>query len=278
MQNIYYVDGEYVNAYHAQIPVTDLGVVRGYGVFDFFRTYNGVPFHLEDHLQRLYHSANVVHLDFPWTIETLSIIVMNVLERNGVGEYKVRMIVTGGDTEDFSSPSGESRLIVIVTPCEAVQTEMVDETVKVITIEDNRPMPEVKSINYIAAVIAMKQAKKVGAIEGLYVDQQGFVWEGTRTNLFAFFGDTLVTTGSNILMGITRQMVLRLAEGVVPVEIRTIHLDELLVADEVFITSSSKEILPVGMIDDRQIGDGQVGKNTHQLRKLFRDYVINWAK
>jgi branched-chain amino acid aminotransferase len=139
-------------------------------------------------------------------------------------------------------------------------------------------MPEVKSINYIAAVIAMKRAKQVGATEGLYVDKQGYVWEGTRTNLFAFFGDRLVTTGHNILKGITRQNVLKLAEGMIPIDIRDLELEELLLADEVFITSSSKEILPVVAVDDRQIGQGKIGEHTKYLQELFRDYVVNWAK
>lgn len=278
MQNIYYIDGRFVNAAAAKIPVADLGLVRGYGVFDFFRTYNGVPFHLEDHLARLHHSACAVELDFPWTFTELSEIVAQVLECNGDGEHKVRIILTGGDTEDFSSSSGHPRLMIIVTPCDPVSAEISNRAVKVITIDDNRAMPEVKSINYIAAVMAMKQAKKVGAVEGLYVDKQGYVWEGTRTNLFAFVGDTLVTAGRNILQGITRQTVLQLADGVMALEIRDLPLQELLSADEVFMTSSSKEILSVVAIDNQQIGDGRVGQYTKHLQQLFRDYVVNWAK
>ena len=278
MQRIYYIDGKFVSADNAKVPVADLGLIRGYGVFDFFRTYNGVPFHLEDHLTRLHHSACAVELDFPWTFDELSDLVTDVLARNGSGEHKVRIIITGGDTEDFSSPSVDPRLIIIVTPCSAVTPEISDDAVKVITVEDNRMMPSVKSINYISAVVAMKRAKKLGAIAGLYVDKAGYVWEGTRTNLFAFLRDTLVTAGHNILVGITRQPVLELADGVVPLEFRELKLEELLSADEVFITSSSKEILPIKMIDDRQIGDGKVGEGTKSLQKRFRDYVVNWAK
>jgi branched-chain amino acid aminotransferase len=278
MQNIYYIDGDFVNSHDAKIPIADLGFVRGYGVFDFFRTYNGVPFHLDDHLARLHYSACAVELDFPWTFEELSDIVAEVVARNGNGEHKVRIIITGGDTEDFSSAIGSPRLVIVVTPCSPMTPLINDNAVKAITIDDNRMMPDVKSINYISAVIAVKRAKKVGATEGLYVDKQGYVWEGTRTNLFAFFGDTLVTTGHNILKGITRQTVLKLADGLMPVDVRNLKLEELMSADEVFITSSSKEILPVVAVDDRQIGGGKIGQHTQHLQELFRDYVINWAK
>jgi branched-chain amino acid aminotransferase len=136
-----------------------------------------------------------------------------------------------------------------------------------------RNAPEAKTANYIAAVRALKEAVRRGATDALFVNEREHVLEATRSNFFIFRGDTLITPYRGILVGITRNVVLELARGNFTIEERPILLKELTIADEAFITSSSKEITPVVQIDERIIGNGKPGQRTYQLEQLFIEMV-----
>jgi branched-chain amino acid aminotransferase len=172
------------------------------------RTYNGKPFHLERHLERLRRSAELIDLDFPWTQEELKAIVQETLDRNDHMESNVRIVVTGGLSDDFITPRGLPRLMVLVTPARQLPESWYSDGAKIIIEPTERYMPGAKSLNYIPAIRALKRAQAVGAIEAVYMDRENRVLEGTTTNLFAFFGDRLVTPGEGILPGITRGVVL----------------------------------------------------------------------
>lgn len=271
MNSIYYVDGEFVPADDARIPAADLAILRGYGVFDFMRTYNGQPFHLEQHIARLFRSAEQIMLDMPWTPEQVHDIVLETVARNHHPESNVRIIVTGGDTTDWITPSGPPRLIVLVYPAAPPPEQYYIDGVKIITVNEARAMPYAKTIHYIPAIRALKRAKAAGAVEAIYTDERGRALEGTTTNLFAFYNGTLVTPGDGILPGITRGTVLDLAHSAFPVEIRDILVEELYRADEVFITASNKQVMPVVQVDEARIGTGQPGENTRRMMALFAE-------
>ena len=275
MSNIFYIDGEYVKQEDAVIPVTDLAVIRGYGVFDFMRTYKGKPFHLEAHVARLYRSAESVLLDTPWTQEEVCDIVNETVARNTGDDFNIRIVITGGDSPTSLMPVGASRLLVYVTPVTIMPKENYHEGIKIITVEDLRSYPGVKSIDYLPAIVALKNAHSQGAIDAIYIDSDGNVREGTTNNIFAFFGNTLVTPPlENILSGITRNVVLDLAKESFTVEERMMSLDELYQADEVFLASSVKQVMPVRQVNDKVIGDGKPGEGTHQLIAIFEQYAL----
>jgi len=144
---------------------------------------------------------------------------------------------------------------------------------KLITTSLQRIAPEAKTANYVAAVRALKEAERQGAADALFVNERGHVLEATRSNFFIFRGDTLVTPSEGILIGVMRNVVLELARGRFPIEERPILLDELMLADEAFITSSSKEITPVVQIDDLTLGDGKPGPRTYELEQRFIEMV-----
>jgi branched-chain amino acid aminotransferase len=270
--SVFYIDGEFVNDHDAYIPATDLAVMRGYGVFDFLRTYNGQPFELEAHVQRLRNSAGLIELDVPWSDDDIASIVHQTLARNpreDGREQNVRIIVTGGPSANGLMPLGESRLLVMVTPATPIPPEHYAQGVKVITERIERYIPDAKTLNYIPAIKAMKRAARENAVEAIYVDREGRALEGTTTNLFAFYGDTLVTPSAGILPGITRGVVLRLARPLFNVQERSIPLDELLRADEVFISASNKQIMPVVKVDDTTIADGKPGPRTRRVMDAF---------
>jgi branched-chain amino acid aminotransferase len=277
MTSIFYIDGEFVRSDDAAIPVDDLALLRGYGVFDFLRTYGGRPFDLDAHLRRLERSARLIHLDLPVPLDEIRRITLETLERNAFPEANVRLVVTGGASEDNITPNGESRLLVMVTPLKPQPEAWYRDGVKVILNPTERYLPQAKTINYIPAIIALKQAKAQGAVDAIYVDRNGLALEGTTTNLFAFFGERLVTPGQGILLGVTRQAVLELASDRFQVDVTDLPVTDLLRADEVFITSSNKEICPVRQIDDHIIGPGVPGSHTRFLMEHFAQMVVAYA-
>ena len=271
--SIYYIDGSFVSSDRAVIPVDDLAVLRGFGVFDLVRTYGGKPFFLKEHIERLRHSANQIGLHFPWTTEALLDIVLETLRRNSHKESSIRMVVTGGSSPDFMTPQNKPRLLVLISPVPILPEAWYSEGVKIITRMTERFKPGVKSINYIPATVALEEARKRGAVEALYLDRQDFVLEGTASNVFAFSGEKLITPGRDILSGITRQVVLNVAKEQFTVQIRDISRQELLSADEVFITGTSKGVVPVIQVDETTIGNGKPGPLTRQLIKKLAEHT-----
>ncbi len=271
--DIYYINGQYVPADQAVIPVNDLALFRGYGVFDFLRTHDGSPFLLQEHLSRLKHSAMEIGLRFPWTLSELKEIVMNTVAKNSYRNANVRIIVTGGPSRDFITPDGKPRLLVIVSPVSALPESWYSEGIKAIIIPIERSMPGAKSINYLDATMALKKAKQQGAVEAVYMDSSDFIKEGTTSNLFAFYKDCLVTPGKNILNGITRKVILKIAKPLFKVKINEIKKSKLYEADEIFITGSGKGLVPVIQVDDVMIGNGRPGERTKILMQQLKEYI-----
>ena len=276
-QSIFYVNGEFVPAEHASLPLNDLGIVRGYGVFDLWRTYDGTPFHQPEHLQRFAHSAEQINLTLPWAASELSALIDETVARNRLDNVSIRVVATGGPASDYMTPQGEPSLVIMVTPAPIYPEAQYTEGCKAITVEMIRERPTVKSLNYIGAIVAVGEAKEQGAIEALYRTADNHITEGTRANFFLFKGNRLITPEVEILPGITRMAVLKLAGERFDVVERAIHADELAEADEAFITSSTKEVLPIIQIDETIIGDGKPGANTRFLLDEFRAYARGLA-
>ena len=262
---IYFIDGNFVPAEKAVIPVDDLAILRGIGVFDLLRTYDGRPYFLDAHIDRLETSAQKIGLTLPWSHGDIARVVEQTLAKNDIPEANIRIVVTGGSSTDFMTPSGSPRLLVLVSPVPRLPDHWYTKGVKIISWEVERPIPGAKSIDYISASLALKKAAAEGGIEALYIDRNGLAMECTTSNIFAFVGDKLVTPGRGILSGVTRKVVLELAQGLFAIDLRDISRTELLTADEVFITGTSKGLVPVVQVDDGVIADGRPGHRTRQL-------------
>ncbi len=266
---ICYINGNFVPIDEASLPVQDLAILRGYGVFDFLRTYNGKPFKLREHLRRLEQSARSIWLDLPGTLEEIEAIICDTLKRNNFPEANVRIVVTGGVSEDGILPPEKSGLIVLVTPARQYPAEYYRQGVKAITVDVERYIPIAKTINYIPAIVALKKARAAEAIEALYVDRQNYILEGTTTNFFVFQNNQLITPIDNILPGVTRNVVLELAQDKFKIIERPLTFDDLTHADESFITASNKEIMPIRHVNELKIGNGAPGPHTRQLMDCF---------
>ncbi len=265
----WYIDGAWVHPEQASISVHDLAILRGYSAFEALRTYDRRPFHLDEHLERLTHSAELIDLDLPCTHEQLSAIIRESIARNAYRHAVVRILVTGGESEDGVMAVGKPKLLVMITPLGERNMERFARGIALITTRLQRDVPEAKTSNYTSAVRALKEAARRGADDALFVNNLEHVQEATRSNFFLFCGDTLVTPREEVLIGITRNVVLDLARGRFPIEERPILLAELAQADEAFITSSSKEITPVVRIDEHVIGSGKPGPRTTELEQRF---------
>lgn len=278
--DIYYVDGEFVEETRAMVPAKDITVLRGYGVFDFLITYNKRPFHLDAHVSRLENSAREIGLKMGHTNDQIADIVIQTLEKNHHhNESNIRIVYTGGISPDGVTPQGNGILMVMVTPKYELPKWWYTKGAKVITVDMERFIPASKSTNYLSAVFAQNKAHELDGIEAIYKDRVGCLLEGTTTNLFGFKENTLITPPKeNILPGITRSVVLDLLKDSYDIQEAPITSQSLKEMDEVFITASNKEIVPVIQVDDLIIGDKTPGKKTRTLLKTWADYTAAYGR
>jgi branched-chain amino acid aminotransferase len=271
MSTIYFVGKNFVDKENAFIHVNDIGLLRGYAVFDYLKTYYGEPFRINDHLIRLNNSAKQIGLKLPRSIGEIKNICFELLEKNKFPESNIRIVVTGGIGLD-SKTKGEPVLIVTCEPRIVMNPIYYTEGIKLKTVEDSRQISLSKTCNYIRAIDYLDEYRQQGFSEVLYVlDNE--VLECTSSNVFMFKDNKLITPEAGVLMGITRKVILEIASGMFEIEERRIKLDELLDADEVFISSTEREVMPVIMINDKKIAGGKVGSSTRRLMKKFEEYV-----
>ena len=272
-KQIYWINGEFIPADDAQVSLRDVGVLRGYGVFDYLRTYDFKPFHLMEHLTRLKSSADQIGLSVPYDLEEIADSTEALIQENGQPNVGIRFLVTGGESTNGFTPPERSNLAIMLEPITVRPDTQYREGCKLITSRLQREFPTVKSTNYIGAIMAMQEAEAAGAVEALYVDHNDEISECTRSNFFIVQDGILKTAEKNVLPGITRNVLLSYAEEIVPVVIGAVFLDDLQSADEAFITSSTKEVLPIVQIDDTTIGDGKVGPITQALGARFKQEI-----
>jgi branched-chain amino acid aminotransferase len=264
-----YVNGQFVPA-DFTIPMNDLGLLRGYSVFDFCRAAHGKPFLLEKYLARFRRSATMVGLEVNETDESLTEAIARLIRESELQSAGIRLLLTGGFTPDGITPVVPNLIILLETLVEP-SGEIMQTGISVMSHEYQRDMPEVKSTNYLMALKLRSAQLKQGAQDVLYYHDNQLL-ELTRNNFFIVRENVIITPDSRILMGITRQTVLDLARQQYRVEERPVHLPELWEADEAFSTGTNKKIVPVVRVDDRIIGDGTVGPVTKNIYNAFRAF------
>lgn len=254
---------------------SDLGLLRGYSIFDYFRTYNGVPFCWDDYWQRFENSAGMLQLQVPVNKQEAATIVADLYKRSGEAEVAFRFLLTGGYTSDSVTMQSPNLLIRTETLSNDNRVARV-KGIKVLPYEYVRDLPEIKTTNYMHMMLQAGKMKKEQAADLLY-HKHGEVSELTRSNIFIIKKDVLVTPDRNILHGITRGVVIKLAASHLDVQVRPVAMEELLQADEVFTTSSTKSVLPVVQVGGQVIGRGTAGKHTLHLQQLFDELTTAWG-
>lgn len=270
MQNYCYLNGKIVLEDKAHIGISDLGVLRGYGVFDFLRTYNGPPFYLREHLDRLENSAKLVGLKVTLSKPRIGELIKKLLKKNKLTEATVKIIITGGYSADgLTCDIYHPTVIILVKKIHDCPAELYKKGVKLITFEHQRNIASAKTIDYITMLKLQNQKNKQKAFEILYINK-GLVLEGATSNFFLFINNKLVTPKNNVLAGITRKIIIKLSGKNFKVEERNVKVSEIKKSTEAFITSTTREVLPVVKIDNIKISNGKVGKNTKLLMELFK--------
>lgn len=259
------INGEFVPFDQSTVHVTDLIVQRGYGIFDFFLVKDKVPTFLSLHLDRFIKSAALMRLDLAYTKEELSDLVKKLIGKNNITNSSIRIMLTGGiSPDDFTLIPGKATLIIINKPYELKIPEAWKNGGTLLTSSYQRELPGAKTINYLQSVGLSQKLVETGAAEILYLDRN-WVRECSRSNLFCVKDGCVLTPKSKMLEGVTRKRILQL-EGY-DIQAKDFKLKDLLAADEVFITSTTKGVLPIVKIDSNTISDGTVGVVTKGIQK-----------
>jgi branched-chain amino acid aminotransferase len=266
----YYLSNRIVPADEAKISVRDISILRGFGIFDFFRTHNGRPFLIDDYLQRFKESAKLIGLPLEHTKNELKDIVLELLKANNLPDAGIRMVLTGGESENAYTPAYPN-FAILVEKLNWPNPEWFSKGIKLITHHYQREFSQIKSINYLTALALRDRVQDEGAMDVLYY-HNGELREVTRSNIFIVKDGTIITPSDHILFGITRKKVIEIGKMYYPLEERTVRLEELLQADECFLTGTTKKIMAVVNVDGRIIGDGMLGKVTKHLMQMFNEF------
>lgn len=276
MDTFHFMNDRWVKTNELKISAFDLSVTRGFGVFDFLRTYHNRPFMLEDHIDRFFNSLRILKMESVKTRKEIEEIVKKGIEKNHFSETNIKIIQTGGGSDDGITPNGTYSFIIMFTPATKYPSSYFQKGIKLITFPMGRIFTDAKSLNYMAGVLALQEAKKQKAVEALYIDNE-HVYECVTANFYGIKKGVLVTAKKQILIGVTRKIILKLAKKVaIPIEERPIRRQELKTFSEAFISASNKEIMPVVQIDNIGVGVGKPGPVTKKIMKEFKEYTARY--
>lgn len=271
------IDGQVVRPEDARVSVYDRGFLYGDGVFETVRSYDGVPFALTEHLERLERSAKAVGIRLPVSLRALERETLDVVSAAEEPQSTIRILITRGQGPLRLDPAGATSplRVILVEPFSPLPEEQYQAGVRVITVRTERAadaVPAAKVTNYLASMLAIERARERGAHEALLLDVEGCILEGATSNFFLVVeGELLTAPKSWVLAGITRAKVISLASemGLV-VRHGAIGRGDLESATEAFLTSTLREVLPVTQVDHVTIGDGRPGPWTSKLREGLR--------
>lgn len=269
---IAFFNGNFIEEEKVFLHVSDLSIQRGYGVFDFFKVIDDVPVFMNDHLERFFNSAAGLGLQPSLTKAEIANIAQGLINRNKISYSGIKIILTGGYSADGYN-TGTPNLIITQQPMSPRPASIFEKGFKVITYEHERELPEIKSINYTTGVMLQQKLFAVGADDVLY-QKNGEVSEFPRSNFFIVTkDDKVITPSKNILKGITRKKTLELAHRYFIASEATVTIDDIRNAKEAFITSTSKQIIPIVQIDDVVINDGKAGAVTRLLDEKLAELL-----
>jgi len=278
-----WIDGQYRDGASATVSVYDHGLLYGDGVFEGIRAYKRRVFRLQQHLDRLYASAKGIWLEIPMAKEAMGRLVEEAVRKSGLEDAYLRLVVTRGtgdlglDPRKCPKPS----IILIVDEIQLWPADRYDKGLTALTAATpighrESLSPRIKSLNYLAHILAKVEGIAAGVDEVLMLDPGGYVAEASGMNLFAVVNGTIKTPPAyiGILKGITRDAVIELARDAnYGVEEVPLNRYDLYTADEVFLTGTAAEIVGVSKLDARAIGKGVPGPVTRDLSKRFKALV-----
>jgi branched-chain amino acid aminotransferase len=283
MSRTVWINGKLVPSEQATVSVFDHGLLYGDGVFEGMRIYSGKVFRLAEHLERLYESAKAICLTIPMPVEALADATRQTVKENGLADGYIRLVVTRGAGTLGLDPNrcGNPQVIIIADKIALYPAELYENGLEIITssVIRNHPAalsPRIKSLNYLNNILAKLEGLQAGCVEALMLNHKGEVAECTGDNIFIVKKGEVYTPplDAGILGGITRDVVLELAiASGIPTWQLAMTKHDVYIADEVFLTGSAAEVIPVVKVDSRKIGDGRPGPVTKKLNELFKAAV-----
>jgi branched-chain amino acid aminotransferase len=279
-----YLDGRFVDEADAKVSVFDHGLLYGDGVFEGIRLYGGNVFRLDEHLERLEYSAKAILLDLPLTRSQWSEAVCETCRQNGLTDGYIRLVVTRGVGDLGLAPwlCSKPSYFIIAGKISLYPAEHYEKGLAIVTVPSRRIGPAslpatVKSLNYLNNILGKIEARQSGALEGIMLNDQGYVAEATADNVFIVHRGEIMTPSATqgALKGITRGAILDIAKAVgVPVREANLTRYDLWCSDECFLTGSGAEVIPVVKLDGRTIGTGKPGPVTKRVLDEFRKLVL----
>lgn len=278
LEPIVYLNGEFVALKDAHISVLDRGFIFGDGVYEAIPTYAKVPFRLQHHLDRLNNSLNAIQIKNPLSSAQWQLLVEQLIQKNNYDDQYVYLQITRGVApRNHSFPQQDKPTVFMMTsPLEKQSQDVVKNGIHAISLTDNRWQNcQIKSISLLPNVLLYQQAVDNGAKEAILI-RDGMATEGSASNLFIVLNNCLITPpkGPLLLPGVTRDLIVEIAnkQGNCIKE-QSIPEADLLNAQEIWLTSSTKEILPVTRLNDKIISDGKPGPYWLQMIKAYQDYI-----
>ena len=273
--SICYLNGELMPLGEARIPVLDRGFIFGDGVYEVIPVYARQPFHLDWHMKRLQTSADGIRLTNPYSFEKWGELVRQIVERNEWDDQSIYIQVTRGvapRNHAFPKPDIRPTVFIMSGPLVPPPAAMYEKGVPAITLEDNRWLRcNLKTTALLANCLLRQEAEDAGCPEAVLI-REGFLTEASSSNVFVVKNGTILTPPKDhlILPGITYDVVIELARhGGIPLEARQVTEQEVRTADELWLTSSTKEVLPITTLDGKPVGNGRPGPMFHRMRALF---------
>lgn len=276
-----YINGTIFDPEDAKISVYDHGLLYGDGVFEGMRGYGGKVFRLEQHLDRLWHSAQAICLEIPMSKEEMAAAVNDTVSASGIADGYIRLVVTRGAGSLGLDPNrcSDPQVIIISDLITLYPDEYYEKGLEIISVSTirNHPAalnPRIKSLNYLNNILAKMEGLQAGCVEALMLNHKGEVSECTGDNIFVVSGGQLRTPPieAGILEGITRDAVIEIAQASgIPCREVALTRHDVYVADECFLTGSAAEVVPVVKVDSRTIGDGKPGSITRDITERFHE-------
>jgi len=266
-----YNNGEYFYTDSITVPITNLGYDRSFGVFDFMRMENGRILFIEDYLQRFMNSSKFLFGKSPYSKNEITDILKTLIDLNKVNNSTFKLNLTGEIINGEMKP----HLVILNRPYEAYPKEKFEKGSRLIAEEYVRENSQYKTLNYLVSFKNYNRLQKADAIDVLFHTEDK-ISEASRSNVFMIKDKKIYTTDNDLLHGITRKVVLRTFKNNLKVEIKPIKYSEILKADEVFITSTLKKVLPIVRIEHKVIGNGRVGEVTKLAMARFKEICDNY--
>lgn len=269
-----YLNGSIVPAEQACISPFDIGLLRGYAVFDLLRTVAGRPFLLAEHLLRLRSSAEHLGLTVPATDEEIAAAIDELLARNGHVEATVRVVLTGGVSPDGTHFDPATPTFFILThDLREPPASLYERGGRLLTEEHRREVPLAKTTNYITMLRNQSRTSEAEALDLLYHDGE-HVFEAASASVYFVRGNRILAPADDVLWGTIGEVVLGLAEEHYEIVRGEVPLADALTADEAFLTSTTRGVVPIVSLDAGPVGTGEVGPVVRHLMRLYREAVF----